>query len=93
MAVSGAVTLVIFAGWLMVRTHGSEVVAENPTGTRTLAAVNEVGPLESLGDSFTSAWNSLKAGWGTLTESVGEIDVRSGYDELREESSVSTYGN
>ncbi len=92
LVVSGAVTLMIFAGWLMVRTADrGEVVAD--ANVNLLASASEVGPFESLSQSFSEAWTSLKSGWSVMGESFGELNIRSGYDELREESSVNTYGN
>ncbi len=88
LAVSGGFSLLILAIWLLVRFGAVDpVVAQNP-GVRELGVVQEVTPLESLGDSLAASWASIKTSFSELT---GSVDVGSGYDEMKSKT-LNTYG-
>ena len=85
MGVSGGVTLSIFAVWMVVN------FGATPPAVAQQASVHEVGPFESLGQSLGSTWGALKESFGELTESLGGVDVKSGYEDLKDKT-LEEYG-
>jgi len=81
LAVSGGVTLSMFAIWLFV--NFGQTASPQLAQANAHQAVHEMGPLESLGASLGSSWGALKESFGSLTESFGGVDVKGGYEELK----------
>lgn len=87
LAVSGGVTLFIFAIWLLVNFGSVSAVSDTQTEeVATLGRVKEVSPLESLGLSLAASWGSMKEAWGSLTQGFKGFDVEAGYDEMKEKT-------
>ena len=104
-AVSGGVTLMIFAIWTMVNFGNGGVLAQEtePTSNTELIAgraqdgaaqVAEVSPLQSIGASVSSTWGALGEAWGELKGSLSglsDVDLGAEYEALKE-STIDTYG-
>ncbi|MBX4206591.1 hypothetical protein KW784_02275 [Candidatus Parcubacteria bacterium] len=83
---SGGVTLSIFAIWLFVNYGQAPVVAEADAAP-SLAAVHEVGPLQSLGESLSSSWDALTESFKGLTGALKTgADLEKGYEEMKAKS-------
>ncbi len=81
LGVSSSTTLLIFGIWFAANFGAPDV----PVVTQQ-ANVHEAGPLESLGSSLGSAWEALTGSFGGLSDTLGEVDVQGGYEELKVET-------
>ncbi len=86
---SGSFTLLMFAIWLSVNFSAPEV--DPPVLSNANASeVEEVTPLESFGDTLASGLSALRQSSGDLWNIFKNLDLSSGYTELREET-LDTY--
>lgn len=84
-AVSGTITIVIFAFWSMARFTAGGTLASNET-SNSLSQVNEVSPLESAGMSVASSISSVKNLFKKIKDSIDTPDFNAVYDELKSDA-------
>jgi hypothetical protein len=85
--VSGTTTLIIFAGWCVVKT--ANLTPSNSDSTVTVASadpsLNAEGPLESLKASVSDAWRALAGQVNVAKQGLESVNVPT-------QSSLTTYG-
>lgn len=85
-AVSGGISLLIFAIWLSVNFG-----LASETGSQPVVDTHEVGPIEALVESLGSSVMSIKDGLSNLTQVISGAGVQDSYESMKSEA-LNQYG-